>query len=325
MNSPLAKNFAALLEAAKGRKLAVAGHMRPDGDCVGSQFALAEILEAAGADVVCVNRDEIPYLYANFCDKPFLPADSLGEERDIVLVDCSDLSRVSPALAARNPRIFACVDHHASGDSKARINVIDIRAGATAEIIALCASELGLNISAKSANLLYVGLATDTRQFTTSSTRPESFEAARALLGFGADANYAAQQLYQRERAPKMRLLSEYLASLKMFGGGKICVGFIPLGTFERTGSRKEDTDGLVDFARSIEGVEIAATLEELAGGSVKGSLRGRNPRYRVDEVAAAFGGGGHFAAAGFTAHNETFETILPKLLGLFESSLERK
>ncbi len=318
------ENFAKLLAEAKGRKIAVVGHMRPDGDCVSSQFAMAEILKNAGAEVVCVNQNKMPYLYKNLAKAEFVDAESFTDTSwDILLVDCSDIKRANVALSERFGKIFACIDHHASGASKAEINVVDIEAGATAELIALAVDKLNLEISKTTANLLFMGIVTDTRQFTTTSTRLESFEAARAMVKRGANPNVVAQELYQRERLAKMRLLSYYLATLEMYCDGKVCFGFIPQGTFEKTGSCKEDTDGLVDFARSIEGVEIAATLEELSDGSVKGSLRGRKPEYQVNKIAELFGGGGHLAAAGFTAREETFSTIIPKLVELCKEHLK--
>ncbi len=324
MNSEFVQEFAKLLKLAKGRKIAVVGHMRPDGDCVSSQFAMAEILRNAGAEVVCVNQENVPYLYRNFVSENFILADDFNDDSyEILLVDCSDLIRANSHLKEKFTDVFACVDHHASGNSQAQIRIIDTQAGATAEIIALCVVALDLKISTQVANLLFMGIATDTRQFTTTSTRVESLQSAKEMLLRGAQPNFVAQQLYQRERLAKMRLLSVYLDSLKMYSDNRICMGFIPLGTFENTGSCKEDTDGLVDYARSIEGVEIAITLEELADGSVKGSMRGRKPEYRVNEIAGHFGGGGHFAAAGFTAKNKTFETIIPELLELCEKSLK--
>lgn len=326
MNPELVENFRRLLRAAKGAKLVVAGHMRPDGDCVGSAFALAEILQNAGADVVCVNQNPVPHLYENIAAAQFESAAEFADtSRKVVIVDCSDLQRVNAEFSEKFADVFACIDHHASGRSAAEIKIVDVCAGATAEIIALLARDAGVKISVRAATLLYLGIATDTRQWTTSSTRVESFEAAEFLVKCGVDANYVAQQLYQRERFGKMKLLAQYLQSLQMYLRGRVCFGFIPRGTFEKTDSCKEDTDGLVDFARSIDGVEIAATLEELSDGSIKGSLRGRSPELQVNKIAETFGGGGHLAAAGFTAKNETFNSIIPKLLELCEKSLSRK
>lgn len=327
MRNDLQTNFAKLLDAANGGKFAVVGHMRPDGDCVAAQFATSELLRSRGASkVVCLNQNKIPHLYETLADGlEFTDAETFADTSfKIVLVDCSDLARANNALKEKFPEVFACIDHHASGKSTAQINIVDVEAGATAEIIALAVGGLGLEISRQTANLLFTGLATDTRQFTTTSTRKESFEAAQILVNAGATPNAVAQELYQRERPAKMRLLSQYLSGLKFYCGNKVCFGFIPLGTFEKLGANKEDTEGLVDFARSIDGVQIAATLEELADGSVKGSMRGRLPNYEVNKIAEAFGGGGHLAAAGFTAKNETMQTIVPKLIGLCEKSLEK-
>ncbi len=318
------ENFAEILKSAKGRKIAVVGHMRPDGDCVSSQFAMVELLKNAGAQVVCVNQNKVPYLYKNLAPEEFVEAETFVDTSwEILLVDCSDLKRANVGMSERFEKVFACIDHHASGSSNAEINVIDIEAGATAELIALAIDKLNLDISANTANLLFMGISTDTRQFTTTSTRLETFDAARAMVARGASVNDVAQELYQRERVAKMRLLASYLNSLEMYCDGKVCFGFIPQGTFEKTGSCKEDTDGLVDFARSIDGVEIAATLEELSDGSVKGSLRGKKPQYQVNKIAEIFGGGGHLAAAGFTAREETFTTIIPKLIELCKKHLE--
>lgn len=324
MNSKFVQEFAKLLQVANGKKIAVVGHMRPDGDCVSSQFAMAEILRKVGAEVVCVNQEKVPYLYKNLTNEDFILADEFNDTSyEILLVDCSDLARANVHLKEHFPDIFACIDHHVSGNSQAQIKVIDTTAGATAEIIALCVKTLNLNISDSVANLLFMGIATDTRQFTTTSTRVESFDAAKEMVLRGANPNLVAQELYQRERIEKMRLLAVYLDSLKMYLDNRVCIGFIPLGIYEKTGSCKEDTEGFVDYVRSIDGVEIAITLEQLADGSVKGSMRARNPEYCVNDIAKYFGGGGHFAAAGFTAKNKTFETIIPELLELCKKSLK--
>lgn len=103
---------------------------------------------------------------------------------------------------------------------------------------------------------------------------------------------------------------------------GRVCIGLLPEGVYEKTGAEKADSDGLVDYARSVDGVDIAVLLEDMKNG-VKGSLRAKTPEYKVNEIAAHFGGGGHLAAAGFTAEGETINTFYPKLLNLIEASLQ--
>ncbi|MBQ6534882.1 MAG: DHH family phosphoesterase [Opitutales bacterium] len=319
-----AGEFEKILDSVKGANIAVAGHMRPDGDCVGSQLALAEILSKRGAArVVCVNQNPIPQLYAGIAEgAEMLPAEDFADESfKIVTVDCAEYSRVSPALCGRFPSVLACIDHHATNAPSAKINIIDPQAAATAELVAGLALDAGVEISPYAANLLYMGVATDTRQFTTTSTRLKTFSIAAALVEAGADTARVAVELYQCERFAKLKLTAEYLKSLELLCGGKACIGVLPFGVFEKTGARKEDTDGLVDYARSVRGVEIAALLED-TGGAVKGSLRAKDPKYRVDTLAQMFGGGGHHAAAGFTAEGEKLETFYPKIAAAIESRI---
>ncbi len=316
--------FKALLESVKGRKIAVAGHMRPDGDCVSSQFALAHILREAGAaQVVCVNQNALPHTYANFAGgEELLDASEFCDGQfEIVTVDCADYLRAGENLAKRFPNPLACIDHHVTNKTYARINILDSRAAATAEIIAGLALDAFGKVSKEDADRLYMGIAMDTRQFTTSSTRTRTFEISAKLAANGADTAWVAVQLYQRESFAKMKLLAAYLKTLTMHIGGRVCMGTLPTGIYELTGAQKADSDGLVDYARSIDGVEVGILLEQMPHG-VKGSLRGKTPDYRVDEVAAMFGGGGHLAAAGFTAEGEKLETFAPKLIEIFERRL---
>lgn len=318
-------DFNDLLKAVRGRKIAVVGHMRPDGDCISSQFAAAEFLRQAGAaEVVCVNQNPVPRLYENFVgNEKMLEAETFDDASfEIVTVDCADYRRSNESLCERFPLPLACIDHHASNRPYAKINIIDPKASATAEIVAGLAFDAKLKISPQNADRLYMGIVMDTRQFTTTSTRTKTFEIATELVKSGADASKVAIELYQRENLAKLKLLAAYLQSLTMHCNGRVCIGLLPAGIYERTGAEKADSDGLVDYARSIDGVDIAVLLEDLKNG-VKGSLRAKTPEYCVNEIAAHFGGGGHLAAAGFTAIGETINSFYPKLLEHIETSLQ--
>lgn len=295
--------FADFLKSVQGRKFAVAGHMRPDGDCIGSQVGMAYLLRKFGAEsVVCLNKHEVPVLYRDFlCGEVFLPADDFADGSfEIITVDCADMKRTSESLAARFPAPAACFDHHASNTPYAKVNVIEPSAAATGALLAGLMLDENIDFPPEIAGALYMALMMDTRQLTTSNTDLRSLEIAAALVGKGASPAEISIKLYQREKFGKMKLLAEFLKSLEMRFGGRVCVGVLPLGVYEKTGSCKADSDGLVDYARNIDGVEIALILEELEGGGVKGSLRSKRPEARVNEIAALFGGGGHFAASGF-------------------------
>jgi phosphoesterase RecJ-like protein len=160
---------------------------------------------------------------------------------------------------------------------------------------------------------LFAGILTDTGQFRYNSTSRRCFVLAGELLARGARPAEAGYELYERETVGKLRLLQHFLASLKLECGGRACVGVLPPGIFEATGANGEDTEGLVDYARSIDGVEIAALIEQRPDGTVKASLRAKDPSFRVDRIAAQFGGGGHACAAGLNlkSNTENFEARL--------------
>lgn len=306
----LSAEFARLLASLAGRRIAVIGHARPDGDCIGAQVALARVLNARGFDVICVNADPVPrrllFLVAGM---KFFRTDEVlrsGEERAAILVDCADNLRPGERLKEFYATPAAAIDHHLSNVGYAAANLVDSGSAATCEILAGVFFDNDLPVDAQAAQALFTGILTDTGQFRFSSTSRRCFVLAGELVARGAKPTEAGYQLYERETAGKLKLLQHFLASLKMECGGRVCIGVLAPGAFEETGSNSEDTEGLVDYARSIEGVEIGALVEQRPDGTVKASLRAKEPALRVDQVAAEFGGGGHACAAGLSLKSGT-------------------
>ena len=299
----LAAGFARLWDALEGRRIAVVGHARPDGDCIGAQAALARVLRAAGREAICVNADPVPRrLQFLVPGVAFLRTEEiLADARDYaaVFVDCADHARAGKRLQARFAGPAGNIDHHLSNAGYAAVNLLDSGSAATCEILAGLLLDRGLPIDARAAQDLYAGILTDTGQFRFNSTSRRCFVLAGELVARGADPVQAGFELYERETLGKLQLLQRFLASLRLHCGGRVCVGTLAEGIFEATGSSPEDTEGLVDYARSIEGVDIGVLIEERAGGAVKASLRAKEPSFRVDQIAAQFGGGGHACAAG--------------------------
>lgn len=299
----LSAAFGRLLQELRGRKIAVVGHARPDGDCIGAQVALARVLAVKGFDVICVNADAVPRRLAFLVTgMKFFRTDEVlqsPEDRAAIFVDCADHARAGERLKARYPAPVAAIDHHLSNVGFARDNLLDSASAATCEILAGVFFDNGLEVDAQAAQALFTGILTDTGQFRFNSTSRRSFVLAGELVARGANPTEAGFELYERETEGKLKLLQHFLTSLKFECNRRVCVGTLPAGIFERTGSNQEDTEGLVDYARSIDGVDIGALIEERADGSVKASLRAKDPAYRVDLIAAQFNGGGHACAAG--------------------------
>lgn len=299
----LSAEFARLLATIAGRKVAVLGHARPDGDCIGSQVALARVLRARGHDVICVNPDPVPRRLLFLVEgMPFLRTDDVlqtTEDRAAIFVDCADHSRGGERLKGRYPAPVAVIDHHLSNIGYAAANLVDSSSAATCEIMAGVLLDNDITIDAISAQALFTGILTDTGQFRFNSTSRRCFQLAGELVARGARPAEAGYELYERESLGKLKLLEHFIGSLKLECGGRVCIGSLAAGIFERTGSTQEDTEGLVDYARCIDGVDIGALIELKEDGTVKASLRAKEPAFRVDLVAAQFNGGGHACAAG--------------------------
>jgi bifunctional oligoribonuclease and PAP phosphatase NrnA len=306
----LSGDFARLLQTVAGRKIAVVGHARPDGDCIGSQVALARVLAARGHDVICVNADPVPRRLLFLVEgMQFYRTDEVlgaANDRAAIFVDCADHARGGERLQRYYAAPVAVIDHHLSNAGFAAANLVDSASAATCEILAGGFLDNGLTIDAQAAQALFTGILTDTGQFRFNSTSRRCFQLAGELVARGAKPAEAGYHLYERETVGKLRLLQKFLASLQLECGGQVCIGTLPPGVFAETGADAEDTEGLVDYARSIEGVAIGALIEQRADGTFKASLRAKEPAYRVDLIAARFNGGGHACAAGLNLKTDT-------------------
>jgi phosphoesterase RecJ-like protein len=215
---------------------------------------------------------------------------------------------------------WGCFDHHLSNKGFARFNFVDTDSAATAEVLAGIFLDAGLPIDATTAQALYTGIMTDTGQFRFPSTSSRVFRLSAELMACGADPSLAGQELYERESFGKLKLLQHYISSLRLECGGRVCIGVLPNGIFETVGASVEDTEGLVDYARSIEGVEIGVLIEERVD-VIKASLRAKHASFRMDTVAAQFNGGGHANAAGLNC-KDSLAGFYPKLLAALKQRL---
>jgi phosphoesterase RecJ-like protein len=316
--------FSRLLAACEGRRIVVIGHARPDGDCIGSQVALCRLLRDRAVDAVCCNPDEVPRRLAFLVPgTPFVSlATALSEGRAAIFVDCADRKRASTRFADAFPRPLGNIDHHLSNPAYAEFNLIDTGSAATAEILAGLVQDVGCAFDAATALALYTGIATDTGQFRFSATTEKTFRLAAALVAAGADPARMGLELYERETFGKLQLLQRFLASLETFADGRVCLGLLPEGVYAETGTGIDDSEGLVDYARAIDGVEIGALIE-VRDGAIKGSLRAKDAVYRVDKLAGLFNGGGHACAAGLNVTGESLETFLPRLRAALTAQVE--
>lgn len=313
--------FRRLFELLQGRKTVVVGHVRPDADCIGSQVAMTRLLRASGVDAVALNAHFVPRNCLAFLgDTPFFGPEQFdwAQEYIVVSVDCASSDRFGMALDSLKAEVFANVDHHISNPDYARHNFVHPEACATAEVLAEYAFMLDFPVDPVTAQALYVGIAGDTGQFRHGNLNERVFRLCARLIDHGADPVAAALSLYGAESRPKLKLLGRFLNSLTFHCDNRVCIGQINDADWLATGADKEDSEGFVDYARNIDGVEIGIFLEQM-GDQSKGSMRCKDASHRLDLLAVQFNGGGHPCAAGFNPH-EPIESFYPRLLQALEA-----
>jgi phosphoesterase RecJ-like protein len=308
-------SFAELIRQLEGLSVLVLGHRRPDGDCIGSQVALTRILRAMGINVIAVNNDPVPRTLQKFVgDTPFTDPQGIeAGDYKIVTVDCADHARVGDELRKRFPSVFLNVDHHVSNTKFAEHNFVLSDASATGEILAKFFFDSDLEVDQTTADALYLGICTDTGQFCYSGTNAAVFEVCRKLCESGCNPSMVAHELYEREKPGRIQLLQKFLASFRMEFNDSVCIGSIREDFYQETGTKPEDAENFVDYARSLEGVEIGVLVED-RNGKLKGSFRAKDKKYRVDLLAKQFSGGGHACAAGFNV-DVPFDEFYPNLV----------
>lgn len=308
-------SFAELIRQLEGFSVLVLGHRRPDGDCIGSQVALTRILRAIGINAIAVNNDPVPRTLQKFVgDTPFTDPQGIeAGDYKIVTVDCADHARVGDELRERFPSVFLNVDHHVSNTKFAEHNFVLSDASATGEILAKFFFDSDLEVDQTTADALYLGICTDTGQFCYSGTNAAVFEVCRKLCESGCNPSMVAHELYEREKPGRIQLLQKFLASFRMEFNDSVCIGSIREDFYQETGTKPEDAENFVDYARSLEGVEIGVLVED-RNGKLKGSFRAKDKKYRVDLLAKQFSGGGHACAAGFNV-DVPFDEFYPNLV----------
>jgi phosphoesterase RecJ-like protein len=279
------------------RQFVLTSHARPDGDAVGSVLALAEILRAMGKSVEVVLSDHVPVIYRPlpFAETIIHASHVNGKYEAAIILECDSVQRTR--LQGLEHHFLINIDHHTSFKTFADVNWIDPTASATAEMVFRLATVAGVKITPQIATCLYAAVLTDTGSFSYTTTTARTFELAKQLTEFGADPARIAQSVYFANPAAKMHLLGAALSSLRQEGPMNWMV--VTRHDMERCGALEEDCEGLVNYALSVAGVEVAVFFRELPDGRVRVSVRSKGA-VNVAQVAQMFGGGGHECASGF-------------------------
>jgi phosphoesterase RecJ-like protein len=279
----------------------VVGHIRPDGDCIGSQLGLALALQNEGKKVVCWNEDSMPQKLK------FLDPDNLfqkpkrGQKFDCVIAtDCASFERLGKVGECVGDRkIFINIDHHESNTRYADINWVSAREPSCGELIYRLLKVARWPVTKPIADLLFTAVSTDTGSFQYPTTRPGTFHTGAELVTRGANLSKICDEVYQSYPVSRAKLLKHVYSKFRLSPDEKIAWFWLKKSDFTRTGAESNDSEGLIDHIRAIEPVIVACVFEEIEPELTRISLRSKSDKINVNEIAAQFGGGGHSAAAG--------------------------
>lgn len=291
-------------------------HRHPDGDAVGSAFAMRRGLEKLGKRVRVACSDPVPEKYG-YITEHFAP-DADFEPAFVLAVDLAARSLFG-GLAEWAERVDLCIDHHGSNEQYARDLLLDADAASCCDVIAKVLDAMGADIDEVTANCLYTGLATDTGCFRYSNTTAESHLLAARLMGLGAQTEKLNIILFETVSRQRLQLEQLALAGMEYAAGGRIAMITISKEMLLAAGCTDEDVEGITPIPRKVAGVEAGVTVREIGEDHYKVSLRTKT--VDASKICAAFGGGGHARAAGFSCTGKQFD-IKVALIALLEKEL---
>ena len=328
----------------------IASHIAPDGDAVGSTIAMSLCCRALNKKTTLYNESRIPAVYRFLSGSEHIvstPEDSAYDTA--VILDCGDFHRIGNWKAERSIQEPECakktdfnktdlhsgqtwvlrhqisgfevqvskiinIDHHVTNTRFGDFHIIDTDACATAEIVYRLIRRLGIPVDKALGSAIYTGIFTDTGSFRFSNTNRAAFEICEEMVSAGVDPYTVAKHLYGTYSLGRIKLLNLALDSIELSLDGKLSMMTVTSEMFDETGTQSEDTDGLINYARWIKDVKVAALIQECRNGEQRHrnnknhncpsqfhvSLRS-DGSVDVAAAAAAFGGGGHHTAAGFS------------------------
>ena len=312
----------------KSNHVLLASHTNPDGDAIGSLLAIGIALDWLNKKIFLFNESPIPavYRFLPFIERIDHEIPETLEFDTAVILDCGNFQRIGKGThAASRIPVILNIDHHITNNNFGTCQLVDTKACSTAEIVYRTIKEMGIPINSTIATSIYTGILTDTGSFRFSNTNKSAFAICEEMIGCGVNPYEVAQHVYGTYSLGRIRLLNLALDSIEISANGKLSMMTITQEMIYETGTNSEDIDGLINYAKRIEDVKVAALIQEQKSDSDQSSglktfhvsLRS-DGTFDVSAIASAFGGGGHPGAAGFNIET-TLETLKTQIISLSE------
>jgi phosphoesterase RecJ-like protein len=299
----------------RGPDVALACHINPDPDALGSMLGLAEFLKARSKRVTC-SYGNVPFEHPRWVDAlpgagSLVPPSEFPKAPEVmVTLDCASSDRLGALLGAANKaKELIWIDHHVSNEGAGTIPVIDPHASSTAEMVFRLMQRMGGEIPAGAAACLYAGIVTDTGRFQYEATSPETLRLAAELRTHPFDHARLAQALFEDNSVAYLHILAMALGRLQFVPEVELVWTYLTQEDIAKAGIPMGETDDLIDVIRTAREADVAAVLKQQRDGRFKVSMRSRGG-HDVSKVAAAHGGGGHRLAAGYTAKGSLEESV---------------
>lgn len=301
LNKNSIQDFFTLIE--NSNNICIVGHKSPDGDCIGSVMALYEFINVNYNNKnVCIGFDgKIPYNLIKYVNYNLIVDDCENQNFDLLLVlDCSDKERLGKyGCLIDNSKKTVCIDHHKTNTMFADVNIIDEEISSTGELLYHVLKISNKTINLKMAEYIYIAIVTDTGKFAYSSTTEETHIVAANLIKLGIDVAKLDTDIYSSKPINIAEAYIECISNINFYYNNKLGIAKISDAIIKKYGIDMNDIEGVVEFIREVNEIEISCVLKEYDFNYTKVSLRAKN-YIDVAEISKKFGGGGHKRAAGF-------------------------
>jgi phosphoesterase RecJ-like protein len=307
---------------ARGRRFLITSHRDPDGDAIGCMVATLLVLDHLGKDALAYNPDPVPHRFRFLHGTDRFTRALPNQSFDVTLVlDCND-SGLLGGVAFEEPRFgtVVVVDHHKTPGDLGDIVLGDSTAAAVGILLFRIFEALRVELTPEVAEALFCSVMSDTGSFRYQNTNAEAMRVAATLLERGVDVWRVSSKLYEERPVNQLELLARVLDTLQLSPDGRAASLTVTSRMLEETGCTHEMVDGFINYARGVQGVEVAVLLRVGAKG-VRVSLRSRGT-VDVSSIAEKLGGGGHHNAAGYIS-NGAVESVRAELFAEVSRTLE--
>jgi phosphoesterase RecJ-like protein len=310
----------AVTALADADEVAIACHVNPDGDALGSLLAASLGLRKLGKKTYPTwgtTPAQVPASYAFLpgLDALIQPAELPATETFLAL-DCGSVDRLGDAEpVALRAKTIINVDHHRGNGDFGTFNLVVPTASSTAELVTSLLADLEVPLDLEIATCLYTGIVTDTGRFQYTNSSPDTLRLAADLLTFGVPAAKIAGEVFDSSPFGYLKLVGRVLDRARLLEKEGFVYSWIAQKDLEETGVSMEETEKVIDLIRSTRAADVAGLFKEQPQGGFRVSLRSKGPR-TVDGIARERGGGGHHLAAGFSTDNID-ETVAYIVAGL--------